>query len=124
MRFFALAFAVLTATPIGAQTPRPRSTAPAGKIDVQVVFDSSYGRSRKIWIYTPPGYDARATTPYPLVLAFDGDEYRADTMPLPHVLDSLLAAKKAPAFVAVLVDNAEGPTRIADLGNAPRMAEF
>jgi enterochelin esterase-like enzyme len=87
------------------------------------VFDSTYRRPRRIWIYTPPGYDAKATTSYPLIVAFDGDEYR-DTMPLPVVLDTLLAAKKAPAFVAALIDNGEGAVRIADLGNAPRMAEF
>jgi hypothetical protein len=35
-----------------------------------------------------------AAAPNPLIVAFDGDEYR-DTMPLPHVLDSLLAAKRS-----------------------------
>ena len=98
-------------------------SASAGKIEAHTVFDSSYHRSRQVWVYTPAGYDANATTPYPLIVAFDGDEYR-DTMPLPMVLDTLLAAKKAPAFVAVLVDNGEGAVRIADLGNAPRMADF
>jgi enterochelin esterase family protein len=106
-------------------TPRPsaRAIVPAGKVEAHTVFDSSYGRPRKVWVYTPPGYEMRATGDYPLIVAFDGAEYR-DTMPLPAVLDSLLAARKAPAFVAVLIDNGEGPTRIADLGNAKRMADF
>ena len=112
---FALAF-------VGAATLAAQS-APAGKLEARTVFDSIYRRPRQVWIYTPPGYDAKATTPYPLIVAFDGDEYR-DTMPLPMVIDTLLAARKAPAFVAVLVDNGEGAVRIADLGNAPRMAEF
>jgi enterochelin esterase-like enzyme len=112
---FALAF-------VGAATLAAQS-APAGKLEARTVFDSIYRRPRQVWIYTPSGYDAKATTPYPLIVAFDGDEYR-DTMPLPMVLDTLLAARKAPAFVAVLVDNGEGAVRIADLGNAPRMAEF
>jgi len=43
---------------------------------------------------------------------------------LPWILDTLRAAKKAPAFVAVLVDNFEGQERIADLGNAQRMSRF
>ena len=123
MRFLILALVATHAATIGAQTPRGPSAAPAGKIDERVIFDSSYSRSRKIWIYTPAGYDAQSTTRYPLILAFDGDEYR-DTMPLPFVLDSLLAARKAPPFVAVLVDNSAGAARIADLGNAHRMAEF
>jgi enterochelin esterase-like enzyme len=95
----------------------------AGSIVERVLFDSSYHRPRRVWIYTPPGYDARRAEPYPLILAFDGDEYR-DTMPLPQTLDTLLATQRAPAFVAVLVDDSAGPARIADLGNAPRMPEF
>jgi enterochelin esterase family protein len=103
--------------------PSARPTLPAGKVEAHTVFDSSYDRPRNVWVYTPPGYEMRATGGYPLIVAFDGEEYQ-DTMPLPAVLDSLLAARKAPAFVAVLVDNGEGPTRIADLGNAKRMADF
>lgn len=116
---------LVTLTVVGAATLGAQST-PAlrtGKVEAHTVFDSTYRRPRRIWIYTPPGYDAKATTSYPLIVAFDGDEYR-DTMPLPMVLDTLLAANKAPAFVAALIDNGEGGVRIADLGNAPRMAEF
>lgn len=109
------------------KTPELRSSsAPrqaTGALEAHVLYDSSYHRPRRVWIYTPPGYDARRAQPYPMILAFDGDEYR-DTMPLPHVLDSLLAVGRAPAFVAVLVDDSLSATRIADLGNAPRMASF
>ncbi len=99
------------------------TSIPSGKVEARTVFDSTYRRARRIWVYTPPGYDPRGTTPYPLIVAFDGLEYQ-DTMPLPMVLDSLLAAGKTPAFVAVLIDNDEGPTRIADLGNAHKMPDF
>jgi enterochelin esterase family protein len=95
----------------------------SGKIEEQTLFDSSYHRERRIWIYTPPTYDARRARPYPLIVAFDGAEYR-DAMPLPAVLDSLAGAKRAPAFVAVLVDDSIGAVRIADLGNAHRMVDF
>jgi len=121
-----LAAAVFPTEAAAQQNPARASTrpiVPAGKVEAHTVFDSSYARARKIWVYTPPGYEMRATGGYPLIVAFDGAEYQ-DTMPLPAVLDSLLAARKAPAFVAVLVDNGEGPTRIADLGNAKRMADF
>jgi enterochelin esterase family protein len=103
--------------------PPGAPSATAGSLEARVLFDSSYHRARRVWIYTPPGYDPRRAEAYPLVIAFDGDEYR-DTMPLPHVLDSLAAVGRAPKFVAVLVDDSAGPTRIADLGNAPRMVTF
>ena len=120
---FALVFVGIAT--LGAQGPPAgsRATSPAGKVEAHTVFDSTYRRPRRIWVYTPPGYDAKAAMLYPLIVAFDGDEYR-DTMPLPMVLDTLLAAKKAPAFMAVLIDNGEGAVRIADLGNASRMADF
>lgn len=87
------------------------------------MYDSAYQRPRQIWIYTPPGYTAGAGTTYPLIVAFDGAEYR-DTMPLPQVLDTLLAAHKAPAFIALLIDDSAASVRIADLGNAKRMVRF
>jgi enterochelin esterase-like enzyme len=101
----------------------PRAPASTKRLVHETIFDSAYKRQRDIWIYTPPGYDAKAATPYPLIVAFDGFEYR-DTMPLPFILDTLLATKAAPAAVAVLIDNGESGTRIADLGNAHRMVDF
>jgi len=95
----------------------------ASSLTEHTVFDSSYGRARRIWVYTPAGYDPHRAAPYPLIVAFDGSEYR-DSMPLPAVLDSLNATGQAPAFVAVLVDDSAGAVRIADLGNAPRMVTF
>ena len=100
-----------------------RREVPSGRLESFVVRDSSYNRDRRIWVYTPPSYDANRPVPYPLLVAFDGDEYR-DTMPLPMILDTLLAEARAPAMVAVLVDDAEGALRIADLGNSSRMARF
>ena len=101
----------------------PRASVASKRLQRVTMYDSSYQRERTLWIYTPPGYDTHAATPYPLLIAFDGEEYQ-DTMPLPLVLDTLLAAHKAPAFVAVLMDNSGGAERTADLGNAERMVTF
>ncbi|HTY57470.1 MAG TPA: alpha/beta hydrolase-fold protein [Bacteroidota bacterium] len=85
---------------IPAETPAQHDI-PAGRLASFVIHDSSYMRDRQVWVYTPPGYDAHRADPYPLVVAFDGDEYR-DTMPLSGVLDTLPAEGEAPAFVAFL----------------------
>jgi len=103
--------------------PDSRAAEGLGRVETYVVYDSSYQRPRRLWVYTPPRYDAGRNAPYPLVLAFDGAAYR-DEMPLPRVLDSLLVVGRAPAFVAVLVDDSTGAARIADLGNARRMVDF
>ena len=101
----------------------PRAEPAARKLEAVTLFDSAYKRPRRIWIYTPPNCDERASQTYPLLVAFDGAEYR-DTMPLPLILDTLTGAGKAPAFVAVLIDNAGGGVRIADLGNSMRLVAF
>jgi len=101
----------------------PRAPSASKRLELRTLFDSAYQRPRRIWIYTPKGYDPRSAVAYPLIVAFDGAEYR-DTMPLPLILDTLLAARKTPAFVAVLIDDSSSATRIADLGNATKMSEF
>ena len=111
----------------GSPTPQPavaaRITASAARLRTVTLHDSAYGRDRTIFVYTPEDYAQHPEARYPLLVAFDGEVYR-DTMPLPFILDTLRSAKKAPAFVAVLIDDDGGPTRIADLGNAPRMVQF
>ncbi len=129
-RFARATLALLLASSARAQGTRPlpirvdpRAPNAAKRLEKATIYDSSYHHSRQIWVYTPPGYDARAAIPYPLLIAFDGSVYQ-DTMPLPFVLDTLLAAHKAPPFVAVLIDNGGGAERIADLGNAEAMVTF
>lgn len=120
MRFLGLVGLLLLVVTRNAAAQTPLSS---GKIQGFGLFDSSYHRLRQIWVYTPPGYDAHRAAPYPMILAFDGGEYQ-DTMPLPMILDTLLATRRAPAFVAVLVDDSSGSVRIADLGNAARLVSF
>jgi len=126
-----LAFAILGALLLAgggaafpaARSPASRVAAGSSHLEAHVVHDTSYQRERRVWVYTPPGYDAGRSAPYPLILAFDGDGYR-DDMPLPRVLDSLLAAGRTPAFVAVLVDDSTGAVRLADLANTRQMVGF
>lgn len=120
----ALAFAVaLAPAALSAQDVAQGPDFPRGAVTAHVIRDASFGRTRRVWVYTPPGYDAKRKAPYPVVLAFDGAIY-LDSMPLPRVLDSLLALKRTTAFVAVLVDDSSGAVRTAELGNAARMPVF
>jgi len=101
----------------------PRATIPAGNLSLFVLDDSVYNRPRRIWVYTPPGYNERRPEPYPLIIAFDGRAY-SDRLPLPLVLDTLLAARQTPPFVALMVDDSTGETRFGDLMNDRRMPEL
>jgi enterochelin esterase family protein len=119
--------AVAHAQPNAAQTNdvatriNPPAGVPAGALEAVVLFDSVYRRERRLWVYTPPGYVAKAHAPYDLIVAFDGNEYR-EAVPLPMILDTLRAAGRAPAFIAVMIDN--GTDRLGDLANQPKFAQF
>ncbi len=115
-RVLGLTLLVVAAAPCAAQTP-------AGRLAPFVIYDSAYQRPRQVWVYTPPGYTANPATAYPLIVAFDGAEYR-DTMPLPAVLDTLVATRKAPPVIALLIDDSASAVRIEDLGNASKMVRF
>jgi enterochelin esterase-like enzyme len=95
-------------------------------ISRQVLIHSrEYGRDRRMWVYTPPGYDAKRKDLYPLLVMFDGAEaIDPGVMDMPSTLDSLLAAKAAPAFVAVFIDDSSGAVRTGELGNSAKFAKF
>jgi len=58
-----------------------------------------------------------------MILAFDGSEY-VTSIPLPHLLDSLLAAGAVPPLVAVLIDDGSGASRLDDLANRAWFVDF
>jgi enterochelin esterase-like enzyme len=105
------------------QRIRPPGGIATGNVERHLLYDSTYRRMREVFVYTPPGYDARAAAAYPLLLAFDGPDY-LDTIPLPLILDTLLAGRHAPAFVAVLVADSSFAVRLGDLANQPRFATY
>jgi enterochelin esterase-like enzyme len=71
---------------------------------------------RRVSVYTPAAYANSKTTPYDLIVFFDGDAY-VEELDVVNVLDSL----KRPA-VAVLVDNSAN--RLGDLANHQKFADY
>jgi enterochelin esterase-like enzyme len=98
--------------------PRRWSVAPRleqrGLAAAHRVRSERLANERSVFTYTPPGYDARGT--YPLVVAFDGWAFTQDAyVPLPTVLDNLIAANAIPPVVALLPDSLAATTRRREL---------
>ena len=94
----------------------------SGRVHALTVPSKLYSWPRRIWVYTPAGYSANASA-YDLLIAFDGAEQK-DPKALPLVLDTLIAKKRIPPHVAVMIDDSSGAVRTGELGNSARFNEF
>lgn len=104
----------------GYVAPRDRSTVPVtdgGRVDEASVPSAALGDSRRVLIYTPPGY--RTGRAYPLVVFHDlYAEVRE--CELPARLDTLIAGGEVDPFVGVFADSA----RRDDGGDAGAIRTF
>lgn len=126
MRAAGLALAAATLLVASRAAEPAESTAPAfpaGAVRGYRVPSAHEHRDRQVWVYTPPGFAADRDTSLAFLLAFDGAEYQ-DAIPLPRILDSLLAARAIPPTIAVLVDDSTRGARLNDLGNRAWFVDF
>jgi enterochelin esterase family protein len=93
-----------------------------GTVQELTMPSKTYPPSRHLWAYTPADYPKSCGGGCNLILVFDGSMYLG-AMPLPTILDSLIAARRTPPTVAILFDNG-GATRLDDLANHDRFATF
>src|SRR5947208_17035572 len=79
---------------------------PHGEIRTDWYHSKSVNSLRRLTVYTPPGYDANASTRYPVLYLFHGANADETAWTrLGHVnliLDNLLAAGKAKPFLVVM----------------------
>jgi enterochelin esterase-like enzyme len=99
-----------------------REGVPAGRIEKRRIKSALLDNERDLSIYLPPGY-RRDGTPYHLLVVFDESSYLT-VVPTPVILDNLLADKKIPPMVAVLIANPSGETRSRELPPNPAFADF
>jgi enterochelin esterase-like enzyme len=84
--------------------------APKGTMHAHTLASKIIKKVPQIWVYTPTGYDAERK-PSALLVMFDGLTHGGDPksthMPIPTIIDNLMADRKIPSTVTVLVDNVE-----------------
>ncbi|HYK09392.1 MAG TPA: alpha/beta hydrolase-fold protein [Gemmatimonadales bacterium] len=101
----------------------PREGVARGTMHSLRVHSVVLGQDREAQIYTPAGYDERRTTPYHLLLCFDGGWFASATS-LPTILDNLIAARAIPPLVGIFVEQSPQPQRNLELGNDDRFLSF
>ena len=84
----------------------PRAGTPHGKTEMFTVEDKQRSNGRRVWVYTPPKYDSAAKQPCRLLICFNGPSYVME-IPVPTILDNLLAADQIWPTVAVMIDSTD-----------------
>jgi enterochelin esterase family protein len=100
-----------------------REGAPHGQVHRHRFTSEILGNERRIWVYTPPGYDASGGQTYPVLAAFDGGGALTLT-PLHRMLDNLIADGRVRPMVALFIDNATETSRQDDLPCSEPFAQF
>ena len=95
---------------------------PAGKIETHKFQSELLKNERGLSVYTPPAYSADHR-PYGLLVLFDESAY-LERVPTPIILDNLIAARRIPPMVAVLIGNPSQATRNKELPPNPDFADF
>ncbi|MHA1924742.1 MAG: alpha/beta hydrolase-fold protein [Candidatus Thorarchaeota archaeon] len=91
-----------------------RDDVSKGRVELHRLRSNILDNERRVWVYTPPGYDTKQDVEYGLVILFDGPSY-ADKVPTPTILDNLLASGLVPPMVAVFPDSLGVNIRIREL---------
>jgi enterochelin esterase-like enzyme/ketosteroid isomerase-like protein len=97
---------------------------PHGKLTRLKIKSTVLNEERDYGVYTPAGYSTK-DQPYNLLLLFDGEDYgngALNLVPTPTILDNLVAQKKIPPTILVLVN--AGSSRIRDLSCSQTFADF
>jgi enterochelin esterase-like enzyme len=92
---------------------------PSGTVVGEATPSKALGTSRRVWFYTPPGYETSQDW-YPVVYVLDGGNY-VERMRTPTILDRLIARKAIPPVVAVFVEPGE---RQEEYSRNPRWRSF
>lgn len=83
-----------------------QTSVPHGTLHQHTYRSTAAGGERGVVVYTPPGYQVDAKTPYPLLVLChgNGDDQTAWTEVgrAHHVLDNLIAAGKIPPIIVVM----------------------
>ena len=85
-----------------------------GSIEMHRFKSEILENERRVWVYTPAGYDPNRSEPYDVLVLFDGTAF-AKTSPLPAILDNLIASGAIPPLVAIMPCSLSQENRLKEL---------
>jgi enterochelin esterase family protein len=94
-----------------------------GAVEEKQIDGAVLETKRRIWVYTPVGYETDRAVGYSVLICFDGGAYRSSLIATPTILDNLIAAQKIPPLVAIFIDN-PAASRQEEQANNPKFADF
>lgn len=100
----------------------PRSGAPKGLVACQRLHSKLLHNERRVWVYTPPSYTGESEL-FNLLVLFDGQTCTS-LVPVPTILDNLLAEHRIAPTIALLVDSPDQQTRDRELTCSSPFADF
>ncbi|WP_431964365.1 enterochelin esterase [Actinacidiphila sp. bgisy160] len=105
--------------PLGAWRDRP--CPPVGEVTVHTMRSAHLRNWRRVWAYTPSGYEDLAGLP--VVVLLDGDVWQQH-LDVSALLDGLVAAGALPPLVALMPDALDSDTRRRELTCDDRFVAF
>jgi enterochelin esterase-like enzyme len=99
----------------------PQANIPAGQVECHHLRSEVLRNERDVWVYRPPGYSTHGQ-PYSLVILLDAGGY--PLIPVPTILNNMLAAQLLPPLVAVLLDNPDEGSRDRELACYSPFVDF
>ena len=98
---------------------RERPGVKRGRVELIRYGGGAAEGGRRVWVYTPPGYEPSGRA-CGLLFLFDGWQY-THTIPTPTILDNMIADGALPPTVAVMIDQRD---RMKELYLDPSFADF
>ena len=99
---------------------RDSDASTKGKLTKSEFQSELLHNERPVWIYTPTNYENRKT--YPLLVIMDGESYTT-LVPIPIIVDNLIAARAIPPVTAVLIGNGPDDARDREMSCSKAWSE-
>jgi enterochelin esterase family protein len=87
---------------------------PRGRIYEHTFSSVQMGfENRKIWVYTPPGYDPNTGIMYPLLVLMDG-QWMVGPLQVPYIADALIKHGRMEPVIIAMMQSGDQRTRLND----------